>query len=411
MCKVTVILTTYNRREFLEEALRSILNQTFLDFQLIIWDNGSTIDISDIIAKYDDKRIRYIKEEQNNVYKTEFISRIFDACETEYFLWTFDDDFWEERLLEKEVEAIERDADIAAVSCNAKIVDKYGKEQDYLFPLQEKDILFDQYEFIRNYMSRNINVKFTTGAMLIRNSYLKKLDRSFFDLFESLQGDTYWHMKLNELGKMAVLKDALYNHRVYAKGEMTVQATANYAAVFDAVLVSVPLLRKYCPKEECDAFELKMNNMRGAAQKSAALKSIMLKEIDGKLDDIEAEYRDELFRRGFQANDYNRIEILIRIQYLRTLFGGRQKKYFIVTAAEDAEALGVKTREIFTALLPGFEFREFILDEDILQNRIPLSKEDYYVIASKNRCNDCAQKMDEEGLKVLEDYIWGLGIY
>ena len=82
-----------------------------------------------------------------------------------------------------------------------------------------------------------------------------------------------------------------------------------------------------------------------------------------------------------------------------------------MTAAEDAEALGVKTREIFTALLPGFEFREFILDEDILQNRIPLSKEDYYVIASKNRCNDCAQKMDEEGLKVLEDYIWGLGIY
>ena len=410
MCKVTVILTTYNRREFLEEALSSILNQTFSDFQLIIWDNGSTINISDIIAKYDDKRIRYIKEEQNNVYKTEFISRIFNACETEYFLWTFDDDFWEKELLEKEMEAIERDMEIAAVSCNAKIVDRYGKELDYLFPVQDEDILFDQYAFIRNYMSRKINVKFTTGAMLIRNSYLKKLDCSFFDLFESLQGDTYWHMKLNELGKMAVLKGALYNHRVYTKGEMTVQATANYAAVFDAVLVSVPLLRKYCPKEECNAFELKMKNMRDTAQKNAALKSIMLKKIDGKLEDIEAEYRDELFCRGFQANDYNRIEILIRIQYLRTLFDGR-KKYYIVTSQEDVESLGVKTREIFTALLPGFEFKEFIQDEALLQNKIALSKEDYYVIASKNRCNDCAEKMNEEGFKVLEDYIWGLGIY
>ena len=55
MHKVTAILTTYNRREFLEEALSSILNQTFSDFQLIIWDNGSTIDISDIISKYNDK--------------------------------------------------------------------------------------------------------------------------------------------------------------------------------------------------------------------------------------------------------------------------------------------------------------------------------------------------------------------
>ncbi|GFI49562.1 spore coat polysaccharide biosynthesis protein SpsA [Lachnospiraceae bacterium] len=410
MCKVTVILTTYNRREFLEEALSSILNQTFSDFQLIIWDNGSTINISDIIAKYDDKRIRYIKEEQNNVYKTEFISRIFNACETEYFLWTFDDDFWEKELLEKEMEAIERDMEIAAVSCNAKIVDRYGKELDYLFPVQDEDILFDQYAFIRNYMSRKINVKFTTGAMLIRNSYLKKLDCSFFDLFESLQGDTYWHMKLNELGKMAVLKGALYNHRVYTKGEMTVQATANYTAIFTAVLVSVPLLRKYCPKEECNAFELKMKNMRDTAQKNAALKSIMLKKIDGKLEDIEAEYRDELFCRGFQANDYNRIEILIRIQYLRTLFDGR-KKYYIVTSQEDVESLGVKTREIFTALLPGFEFKEFIQDEALLQNKIALSKEDYYVIASKNRCNDCAEKMNEEGFKVLEDYIWGLGIY
>ena len=410
MCKVTVILTTYNRREFLEEALSSILNQTFSDFQLIIWDNGSTINISDIIAKYDDKRIRYIKEEQNNVYKTEFISRIFNACETEYFLWTFDDDFWEKELLEKEMEAIERDMEIAAVSCNAKIVDRYGKELDYLFPVQDEDILFDQYAFIRNYMSRKINVKFTTGAMLIRNSYLKKLDCSFFDLFESLQGDTYWHMKLNELGKMAVLKGALYNPRVYTKGEMTVQATANYTAIFTAVLVSVPLLRKYCPKEECNAFELKMKNMRDTAQKNAALKSIMLKKIDGKLEDIEAEYRDELFCRGFQANDYNRIEILIRIQYLRTLFDGR-KKYYIVTSQEDVESLGVKTREIFTALLPGFEFKEFIQDEALLQNKIALSKEDYYVIASKNRCNDCAEKMNEEGFKVLEDYIWGLGIY
>ena len=410
MCKVTVILTTYNRREFLEEALSSILNQTFSDFQLIIWDNGSTINISDIIAKYDDKRIRYIKEEQNNVYKTEFISRIFNACETEYFLWTFDDDFWEKELLEKEMEAIERDMEIAAVSCNAKIVDRYGKELDYLFPVQDEDILFDQYAFIRNYMSRKINVKFTTGAMLIRNSYLKKLDCSFFDLFESLQGDTYWHMKLNELGKMAVLKGALYNHRVYTKGEMTVQATANYTAIFTAVLVSVPLLRKYCPKEECNAFELKMKNMRDTAQKNAALKSIMLKKIDGKLEDIEAEYRDELFCRGFQANDYNRIEILIRIQYLRTLFDGR-KKYYIVTSQEDVESLGVKTREIFTALLPGFEFKEFIQDEALLQNKIALSKEDYYVIASKNRCNDCAEKMNEEGFKVLEDYILGLVIY
>ncbi len=410
MCKVTVILTTYNRREFLEEALSSILNQTFSDFQLIIWDNGSTIDISDIISKYDDKRIRYIKEKQNHVYKTEFISRIFNTCETEYFLWTFDDDFWEEQLLEKEMELIERDVEIAAVSCNAKIVDRHGKELDYLFPPQDEDILFGQYAFIRNYMSRKIPVKFTTGAMLIRNSYLKKLDCSFFDLFESLQGDSYWHMKLNELGKMAVLKDALYHHRVYAKGEMTVQATANYAAVFDAVLVSVPLLRKYCPEEECNDFEIKMKNMRDTAQKNAALKSVMLKKIDGKHEDIEEEYRDELFRRGFQANDYNRIEMLIRIQYLRTVFDKR-KKYSIVTAQEDSESLGVKTREIFTALLPGFEFKEFILDEDLLQDKIALPKENYYVIASKNRCSDCAEKMNEEGFRVLEDYIWGLGIY
>src|SRR6516225_12243640 len=64
---VSIGLFVYNGERFLEEALRSILNQTFTDFELIISDNASTDrtgEIAEAYAKRDD-RIRYYRNEKN----------------------------------------------------------------------------------------------------------------------------------------------------------------------------------------------------------------------------------------------------------------------------------------------------------------------------------------------------------
>ena len=72
--KVSVIMPVYNGEKFISQAIESILNQTFVDFEFIIINDGSNDKTEKIIAKYKDKRIKYFKFTKNKglVYSLNF---------------------------------------------------------------------------------------------------------------------------------------------------------------------------------------------------------------------------------------------------------------------------------------------------------------------------------------------------
>lgn len=63
--KVSVILPTYNRAETLGRAIKSVLDQTFGDFELIIVDDGSTDNTAEVVNSFRDPRVRYVRLETN----------------------------------------------------------------------------------------------------------------------------------------------------------------------------------------------------------------------------------------------------------------------------------------------------------------------------------------------------------
>ena len=63
--KITVLMPVYNGAQFLKEAIESILNQTFKDYELLIIDDGSSDNSRSIILSYHDERIRYVKNRKN----------------------------------------------------------------------------------------------------------------------------------------------------------------------------------------------------------------------------------------------------------------------------------------------------------------------------------------------------------
>ena len=65
MPKVSVVMPAYNAEKYISEAIESILNQTFTDFEFIIIDDGSIDDTVGIINYYNDDRIRLIHNEVN----------------------------------------------------------------------------------------------------------------------------------------------------------------------------------------------------------------------------------------------------------------------------------------------------------------------------------------------------------
>lgn len=65
MPKVSVILTTYNRAVFISRAIKSVLNQTYKDFELIVVDDGSTDNTERVLRRFSDERIYYTKHKVN----------------------------------------------------------------------------------------------------------------------------------------------------------------------------------------------------------------------------------------------------------------------------------------------------------------------------------------------------------
>ena len=81
--KVTVLMSVYNGERHLEEAIDSILQQTFTDFELLIINDGSTDRSVEILQGYDDQRLRVVHNEKN-LGLTRSLNRGIDLALGEY---------------------------------------------------------------------------------------------------------------------------------------------------------------------------------------------------------------------------------------------------------------------------------------------------------------------------------------
>jgi glycosyltransferase involved in cell wall biosynthesis len=108
MTKITVGLPVYNGEEQLAECLDSLLNQTFTDFLIDVYDNASTDSTPEIVAHYaaKDARVRYHRNDANIGVGPNFI-RTVNAAKTEYFLWRADDDLASPDHLQRLYEKLE----------------------------------------------------------------------------------------------------------------------------------------------------------------------------------------------------------------------------------------------------------------------------------------------------------------
>jgi glycosyltransferase involved in cell wall biosynthesis len=122
---VSIGLFVYNGERFIEDALNSILNQTFTGFELIISDNASTDRTSAIAEAYAqrDDRIRYYRSEKNMGAGWN-ARRVYELATGKYFKWAAVDDLLEPDLLRQCVEILESDPGCVIAHARTKEVDE-----------------------------------------------------------------------------------------------------------------------------------------------------------------------------------------------------------------------------------------------------------------------------------------------
>lgn len=103
----SVVIPTYNRSHLLPYAVKSVLDQTFSDFELVISNGGSTDRTREVINSFDDGRIRYI-ESKRKLTAGDNYQQGLDACVGKFITFLSDDDAYAPNLLEF-VNGLQRD--------------------------------------------------------------------------------------------------------------------------------------------------------------------------------------------------------------------------------------------------------------------------------------------------------------
>ena len=123
---VSVIVTTYNRADLLCETLDSILNQTYTNFELIVVDDGSVDHTEEVVKKYDDSRLQYIKTDNwGGPARPRNIG--INKAKGKYIAFCDDDDLWLPEKLERQEKILQNNS-CGLCFTNYNYIDKNGKK-------------------------------------------------------------------------------------------------------------------------------------------------------------------------------------------------------------------------------------------------------------------------------------------
>lgn len=159
---VSLILPVYNGDPYLAEAIDSILNQTWKDFELIIINDGSLDGSAEIIRGYDDPRIRYY--EHKNIGLAATLNRGIELAKGTYIARQDQDDISMPERLAKQLEFLEAKPDYGMVGTWALIREGYvDSARVHSHPIDNAILKFDL----------NFNNPFVHSSMMIRKSVFR----------------------------------------------------------------------------------------------------------------------------------------------------------------------------------------------------------------------------------------------
>ena len=99
---ISIIMNCHNSAKFLKEAIESVLNQTYTNWELIFWDNLSTDESAKILKSYDDCRIKYfISKEFTSLGKVRNFA--INQSKGRFIAFLDCDDLWHPEKLSKQI--------------------------------------------------------------------------------------------------------------------------------------------------------------------------------------------------------------------------------------------------------------------------------------------------------------------
>lgn len=218
--KISVIIPLYNHEKYIEEAVLSVLEQTVSDFELIIINDGSEDNSSDVVKKIKDNRIRYYYQENQGAHNT--LNRGIDLARGEFVSTLNSDDVYAKNRFESCLDILEKDISTAAVFSHIEYIDdngqfiklKRGAEDNWIDKKPETSFK-DEGNITLDLLAGNF-LK-TTSNLFCRRDVFSQIDR-----FRNLRytHDYDFFLRLSHRFHIQILPEPLLKYRVHQQNTL-----------------------------------------------------------------------------------------------------------------------------------------------------------------------------------------------
>lgn len=275
---VTVLLTVYRRTEYLDQALASVLAQTFGRFEVLVVDDSNSPEIATIVAAVGDPRVRY-RPNPTNLGISISLREAWPAAGGRYVAILNDDDAWEPTFLERLVAPLEADPGRGLAFCDFWTMDETGKidprrSEEFSKTWGRAALPPGEVEDFPDFALVKMGVPLAMGSLIRKSA----VDPSDFVPEVSGAYDFWIACLLASKGTRAFfVKERLSRYRMHAAMESERRAAdknVNLVFIYDALLRwdAFPPLRLLLRQRLAIAHRLVASDARQHGQRSAALR-------------------------------------------------------------------------------------------------------------------------------------------
>ena len=202
---LTVVMPVFNGGKYVGNAIDSILDQTFRDFEFLITDDGSTNDTPNILAEYARKDSRITVISQENAGIAESLNRMVRIAGGNFIARMDADDVSMPKRFGRQVAKLIANPDYVAVGCWVReLFENSALNHEIVYP--------DKPDLLKRHLRKGINC-YTHGSVMMRRTVFEEFGLLY--RFEEGEDFDLW-LRLSERGTLGIVEEVLYQHYNHA---------------------------------------------------------------------------------------------------------------------------------------------------------------------------------------------------
>ena len=199
-------MNCYNGSKYLNESIKSILNQTYKNWELVFWDNCSTDNSYEVFSKFKDCRLKYFKSPKHTGLGMARLNAL-NCSEGDFIAFLDCDDIWIKDKLKKQIPKFEEDSEVGIVISNTEFFTDSGTSKVlYKNKYPKNGWVFA--ELLKKYF-------ISLETVILRKKAINSLNHSFDPTFNHIS-DLDLILRISEKYKLSIFNEVLAKWRVHS---------------------------------------------------------------------------------------------------------------------------------------------------------------------------------------------------